>query len=79
MKLIQYFLHLNKQKIKLGLHKTQQVHKVKHFDENAAQKVSNFNVLTFFILFLEIKMKQLAMNCSQSNTRRHPNVNMAST
>ena len=59
MKLIQYFLHLNKQKIKLGLHKTQQVHKVKHFDENTAQKVSNFNVLTFFILFFEIKMKQL--------------------
>ena len=41
------FLHLNKQKIKLGIHRTQQVHKVKRFDENAPQKVYNFNVLIF--------------------------------
>ena len=39
LKLIQYILHLNKQKITLGLQKTQQFHEVKRFDENAAQKV----------------------------------------
>ena len=37
-------LLLEKQKIKLGQHRTQQVHKIKRFDENAAQKASNFNV-----------------------------------
>ena len=46
-KIITIFLHLNKQNIKLGLHRTQQVHKFKHFDENVSQKVSNFNVLIF--------------------------------
>ena len=39
LKLIQYILHLNKQKITLGLQKTQQFPEVKRFDENAAQKV----------------------------------------
>ena len=45
VKLIQNFLHSNKQKTKLELHRTQLVHKVKHVDENAVQKVSNVNVL----------------------------------
>ena len=31
--------------MKLGQHKTEQVHKVKRFDEDTAQEVSNFNVL----------------------------------
>ena len=30
-----------------GLHRTQHFHKVKRFDENAAQNVSNFNFLVF--------------------------------
>ena len=30
--------------MKLGIHRTQQVHKVKCFDENDAEKVSNFAV-----------------------------------
>ena len=34
LKLIQNFLHSNKQKTKLELHRTQLVHKVKHVDEN---------------------------------------------
>ena len=33
-KIITIFLHLNKQKIKLVLHRTQQIHKFKHFDEH---------------------------------------------
>ena len=45
VKLIQNFLHSNKQKTKLELHRTQLVHKVKHVDENAVQKVRNVNVL----------------------------------
>ena len=32
--IITIFLHLNKQKIKLVLHRTQQIHKFKHFDEH---------------------------------------------
>ena len=30
-----------------GLHRTQHFHKVKRFDENAVQNVSNFNFLVF--------------------------------
>ena len=30
-----------------GLHRTQHLHKVKRFDENAVQNVSNFNFLVF--------------------------------
>ena len=44
---LQYFLHLNKQKMKLGLHSKKQVRKAKRFDENAAQEVNNFHVLIF--------------------------------
>ena len=56
LKIIQYFLHFNKQKVKLGLRRTQQVHKVKGIDENTTQKVSNFNFLileNFYITFSE--------------------------
>ena len=56
LKLIQYFLHFNKQKVKLGLRRTQQAHKVKRLDENTTQKVSNFNFLileNFYITFSE--------------------------
>ena len=45
--LIQYSLHLKKQKLELGLHRTQQTDKVRHFDENAAKIVNNFNVILF--------------------------------
>lgn len=38
-------VHFNKQKIKLAQHRTQQVQKVKLFDENAEQKVNNFIIL----------------------------------
>ena len=51
MKLSQDFLHRNKEKIKLGLHRTQKVHKVKRFSENAPQKVSNFNFQIFLKKF----------------------------
>ena len=44
---LQYFLHLNKQKMKLGLHRKKQVRKAKRFDENAAQEVNIFHVLIF--------------------------------
>ena len=46
-KIITIFLHLNKQKIKLVLRRTQQIHKFKQFDKNVSRKVSNFNVLIF--------------------------------
>ena len=51
MKLIQYFLHLHKQEVKLGQHRVQKVHEVKSFDGNTAQNVSNFLTLWFFKTF----------------------------
>ena len=56
-----------------GLHRTQHLHKVKRFDENAVQNVSNFNFMFLKTFIL------LPMNCSQLNTQRRSNVNMAST
>ena len=61
-------------------HRTQQVNKVKGFDENAAQNLSNFNALNFFEIFYYFGNKiGTALNWSQLNTWRLPNANIAST